>query len=347
MENQFNHSVIYQYLNRHLLPGIIIAGFFMIVLSMTGCTPENDPLGTGTPDTTEVVTFPDFFTANEDFFITRINGVPNVDPEAFRLEITGLVDTPRSYSLQELSGLSLVSVPLTFECISNGPNAGKLGTAVWKGFRLYDLLVSLGLDSSATGVKYTCADGYFASNTLEQVKDENVIGALYMNDTTLPPEQGFPMRMLSPGYYGVKQPMWVTGIEVSGQPLTDYWEDRGWSVSAKMVVNSKIFFPEYGSSVATGDTLFVGGAAYGGTRIAGVQVTTDNGSTWNDAEIVQSIDADHVWVFWEAKLLPTMAGNLRLYARAIDIYGETQPQADTNYLDGSNTWPYVSVEVVE
>ena len=325
----------------------ILPGVLALLPVITGCTSGSNPQNTGVPDTTQVATFPDFITKNKDYFVTRIGGVPEVDPESFRLEITGLVDTPARYSLSELHELPLVSVPLTVECISNGPNSGRVSTAVWKGFRLYDLLAALGLDSAATGVKYTCADGYFASNTMEQIRNTGVIGALFMNDTIIPPEQGFPLRMLSPGYYGVKQPMWVTGIEVSGQPLTDYWEDRGWDVSAPIPVNSKIFFPDYGTTVAAGETLFVGGAAYGGTRIAGVEVTDDNGTTWKNAEIVQSMDADNVWVFWKTWLLPTTPGTLLIKARATDIAGAVQPEVDTNSADGTNRWPDVSVQVVE
>lgn len=334
--------------HRHLSAIVtVILTFGVLLIISTGCTPESDPMSTGTPDTTETATFPDFITKNEDYFTTRIGGIPNVDPESFRLEISGLVDTPAQFTLGELMALPLVSVPLTVECISNGPNNGRVSTAIWKGFRLYDLLVSLGLDSTATGVRYLCADGYYASNTMEQIINNDVTGALFMNGDTIPPVQGFPLRMLSPGYYGVKQPMWVVGIEVSGQPLTDYWEERGWDVAPLIPVNSKIFFPEYGASAAPGETLLVGGAAYGGTRIAGVAVTTDDGATWTDAEIVESMDADNIWVFWEAKLLPVTTGTLVIKARATDIYGNMQPATDTSYLDGTNTWPYVSVEIVE
>jgi len=318
----------------------------MFVL-LSGCAPEGGGPVAGPEGGRNLLGgYPDFITANEDYFTTRISGVPEVNPYDFGLEITGLVDTPRSYSLQELMNLPLVSMPLTVECIGNGTNGDLVGTAVWKGFRLYDLLASLGLDSTATGVKYRCADGYYASNTMEQVKNNDVIGALFMNDDTIPPLQGFPIRMLSPGYYGVKQPMWVVGIEVSGQPLSDYWGDRGWDVSKPMLVNSTIFFPEPGSAVTVGDTLRIGGAAYGGTRVASVAISPDNGTTWVDAEIVKSLDVDNVWVFWEAEYIPVKTGQITISARATDIHGETQPQIDTDYSDGSNDWPATEVTVI-
>ena len=154
--------------------------------------------------------FPEFYTANEDYFVTRIGGVPNIDRETYRLEINGLIDNPTSFSLEELQLLDLTVLPLTIECIGN-PQEGKLvDTAIWTGFNLFDLLESLGIAENATGVKYRAADGYYASHTLDQLENNGVLGALYMNGVEIPPVQGFPLRILNPGYYGIKQPAWVT-----------------------------------------------------------------------------------------------------------------------------------------
>jgi DMSO/TMAO reductase YedYZ molybdopterin-dependent catalytic subunit len=317
----------------------------ILVTGLSGCSRLCNPQGTGDIDSTSLFPYPDFITANKDCFTTRIGEVPVVNADSFRLEITGLVHTPRSFSLKELMALHLVTLPLTIECIGNSPNNDLVATAVWKGFLLYDLLAALGLDSSATGVKYRCADGYYASHTIDQIKNNDVTGALFMNSDAIPLEQGFPLRMLSPGFYGVKQPAWVVAIEVTGQPLSDYWADRGWDVSLPMAVDSKIFFPSSDTTVIAGETLYVGGAAYGGTRIAGVEVTADSGKTWTDAKIVKSMDLDNVWVFWLAKIIPTQPGEALINARAIDIHGSVQPAADPDDLDGSNGWPFVTVSV--
>jgi len=295
--------------------------------------------------TSTLLHYPDFITANKDYFITRIGNVPQVNADSFRLQITGLVATPRSLSLHDLMSLPLVDLPLTVECIGNGQNGPLVSTAIWRGFRLYDLLLSLGLDSNATGVRYLCADGFYASHTMEQIKNNGVIGALFMNGDTLPPEQGFPLRILNPGYYGAKQPAWVVSIEVSGQPPSDYWADRGWDVSPPIPIDSRIFFPRYDTTIALGDTLYVGGAAFGGTRVAKVEVTTDTGATWQDADIVKFMDADNVWVFWLAKIVFPQPGNFQINARATDIHGFTQPEIDTNFTDGTNSWPAVNVSV--
>jgi len=348
MKNQFKSRYRrIRWLGKTFRLSFLLLSIVIFETILPGCSQISQPREISDLNVTSLYPYPDFITANQDYFTTRIGGVPQVDADSFHLEITGLVHTPRSFSLRELMALPLVTIPVTIECIGNSPNNDNVGTAVWKGFRLYDLLASLGLDSSATGVKYRCADGYYASHTMDQIKNNNVIGALIMNNVPIPPEQGFPLRVLSPGFYGVKQPAWVVAIEVTGQPLSDYWADRGWDVSVPMAVDSKIFFPRFGDTLTVGETLHVGGAAYGGTRIAGVEVTADSGATWTEAEIVKSMNLDNVWVFWLAKLVPTKPGEVRINARATDIHGSKQPETDTNYLDGPNTWPFVTVSVID
>jgi len=101
--------------------------------------------------------------------------------------VTGLVETPQSFTLAELRSLELIELPLTVECIGNSRNGSLVSTAEWTGFSLYDFLDALGLDEQATGVRYMAADGYYASHTLEQIQDNQVMGALFMNAEVIPP----------------------------------------------------------------------------------------------------------------------------------------------------------------
>jgi DMSO/TMAO reductase YedYZ molybdopterin-dependent catalytic subunit len=302
-----------------------------LLLFLAGCYPN-------TPVTGE---FPDFITANEDYFITRIGDVPSIDGETYALSITGLVENPRSFTLEELETLALIELPLTVECIGNRPNGPLVATAEWRGFSLYDFLDALGLDDQATGVKYLAADGFYASHTLEQIKDNQVIGALFMNGEVIPPVQGFPLRIIIPGFYGAKQPAWVTDIEVIDRPLEDYWQDFGWDVAPPMDVDSTIFFPAHNTTVIIGTPLEIGGAAFGGTRIATVEVTT-----WEEAEIIKRMDVDNVWVFWKATVVFRRPGTYTVNSRATDIHGAVQPEKDPSSWDGVNSWPAVTVKVV-
>ncbi len=289
--------------------------------------------------------FPDFITSNQDYFVTRIGSVPAIDRDTYRLEVRGLVDNPMIFTLDELQALNLTEFPLTVECIGNGINGKLVATAVWKGFNVYELLQSLGISEGATGVRYFAADDYFASHTLDQVRNNNVLGALYMNDVEIPPIQGFPLRILNPGFYGVKQPAWVIDIEVIGTPLEDFWDDYGWDTSPPMEIDSKIFFPQGTVSVNVDQVLKIGGCAFGGTRVKLVEYSINDGLTWTNAPIVQQIDADNVWVFWEIDVSFADAGQITLQIRATDINDNQQTRIDSSYLDGTGTWPQLVINV--
>ncbi|MHA2051626.1 MAG: molybdopterin-dependent oxidoreductase [Promethearchaeota archaeon] len=290
--------------------------------------------------------FPDFITKNEDYYITRIGPIPNINADLYRFSVWGEVNITKDFTLDEFRALNLTERTVTIECIGNPSKGSLLSTAVWKGFLVYDLLTSLGLKQNATGVKYKAADGYYVSHTLEQIENNGTIGAIYMNGETLPANQGFPLRIVTPGAYGAKQPAWVTEIEVMSRPLEDYWDDRGWDTSPPMDVDSKIFFPQNNFKVNNSISFELGGAAYGGTRISKVEYTTNQGLNWSQANIVQSLDFDHVWVFWNASIIFGAPGSYQIHVKATDIYNNTQPQVDSNALDGSNGWPSISVVVL-
>ena len=311
---------------------------FLIVLStLLSCTSSQFSV--------KVSGFPDFITSNEDYYVTRIGEIPEIEALSYALEVKGLVENPKSYSLQELYALEMIELPLTVECIGNSNSGPLVSTTVWKGFRLYDLLQSVGIQEGATGVRYHAADGYYASHTLEQIRDNGVLVALYMNGEPLPPLHGFPVRILNPGYFGVKQPAWVTSIEVIDRPRKDYWEDRGWDCSPPMDIDTIIFYPAGRAKVQVGKSLRVTGAAFGGRRVAKVELTTDKGMSWTEAEIVKKMDADNVWVFWASELVFDESGSYTINVRATDINGNTQIEADPDLYDGANDWPVINVRV--
>jgi DMSO/TMAO reductase YedYZ molybdopterin-dependent catalytic subunit len=314
-----------------------VLGAALVLLVLLSCSSQNYAVRENG--------YPDFVTSAEDYYVTRIGEVPKIDAGSYRLEVRGLVERPSSFALEELYAMDLEELPLTVECIGNSPDGPLVSTAVWKGFRLLDLLQSLGIQEGATGVRYEAADGYYASHTLEQIRNNGVLVALYMNGQPIPPLHGFPVRILNPGYFGVKQPAWVTGIEVIDRPMKDYWEDRGWDCSPPMDIDSVVFTPGRTATVRAGEALRMTGAAFGGTRVARVEVTTDRGNSWTDAKIVRKMDADNVWVFWEAAIVFRSAGTYTVNVRATDIDGNRQQESDPDRYDGTNDWPMVRVEV--
>jgi DMSO/TMAO reductase YedYZ molybdopterin-dependent catalytic subunit len=305
---------------------------FLLVL-LAGCPPS------------AIGEFPDFITSNDDYFITRIGSIPAIEGEQFELSVGGLVDTPSTFTLDELQALPQQEITLTVECIGNSVDGALVSTAVWGGFDLYELLSSLGISDDATGVRYDADDGYYASHTMDQLRDNGLIGALTMNGVPIPAEHGYPLRILNPGYHGVKQPGWVTSIELIDMDVNDYWEDRNWDCSPPMAADTHFFFPQQSARVTTGEPLLVGGAAFGGTRIETVEISIDDGGTWLEAEIIEQMDLDDVWVFWQVEIEPDVPGELEIVSRATDQYGQTQPEADPDRYDGNNERPSITVVV--
>ncbi|MHA2009233.1 MAG: molybdopterin-dependent oxidoreductase [Promethearchaeota archaeon] len=293
--------------------------------------------------------FPDFITKNEDYYEVRLDeDPPEIDINSYTLRVWGLINSPRNFTYSELLELDLIERLLTIECIGNSPKAKLLSTAVWKGFSIFDFLTPLGLKENAIGVKYLAADGYYASHTIEQIKDNGTIGALYMNGETLPINQGFPLRIINPGYYGAKQPAWVVEIEVIGRPLEDFWDDivgNRWDTSPPMAVDSTIYFPANDIHIKVGEFLEFGGAAYGGTRISKVEYTLNDGLNWSLTNIVKSVDLDHVWVFWNASVTFNTSGIVVIFIKATDIYNISQPRYDLIRRDGYNPWPSLNINV--
>jgi DMSO/TMAO reductase YedYZ molybdopterin-dependent catalytic subunit len=328
--------------------GIIFStGIFLITLLLYSCN-SNDPLSDNPDDLIDLPGFPAFITPINEYFELQINGDHSIDGTSYKLKIGGAVNNPSEFTLEELRKLEMVEKTLTVECIENPANGKLLGTATWKGFDLYKLLENLGIEDGVTFVKYICSDGYFTYNTIEELREREIVGALYMNDEPIPEKYGFPLRILFPGYYGVRQPGWVVEIELLSSGIRDFWgqtQFEKWNTDSAMAVDSKIFYPTKSDTVILGDKLTIAGAAYGSRRISSVEVTVDDGETWLPATIKQSLDQDYVWVFWEVSFIPQSTGSLKIRARATGEDGRVQPREDLLYLDGTNAWPRASVTV--
>lgn len=315
-----------------------------LILCMGACESEaplkHDP---ATSNISSV--FPPFITPNKDYFETRIGDIPVIAPDSYQLIISGAVERPGTFSLEELYKLALVSRTLTTECIGNPGNGDLLGTAEWEGFLVYDLLESFGISEEASAVKYLSADGYYTYNSMEELKNAKVIAALMMNDEVIPALHGFPLRIIFPGYYGVRHPGWIMEIEVLESDDEDFWTQRGWNTDSTMDIDSKIFFPAENSIFTQEDSIKIGGAAYGSKQISSVEISLDGGNTWIETTIRQREDEDFVWIFWELILLPQPPGIISIHSRATSTDGSIQPWKDIDYLNGTNALPSISISV--
>jgi len=264
----------------------------------------------------EVTPNREFYTVSKNFFD------PDVDARRWRLEVSGLVERPLRLSLDELRALPSYSRPHTFECISNPVGGDLIGNAVWKGVRFRDLLERARPRPQARKVVFRCADGYHTAVPLEDLMDPESFLAYEMNGEPLPKAHGFPARAVIPGLFGMKNPKWVTRIELTDGDHLGYWESRGWSDEAVVKTMSKFTTPVEGGAVAAG-TVEVGGVAYAGDRgISAVEVSFDDGRTWRRAQVKPAM-GKHTWVLW-ATLWDARPGRYVLKVRARDGVGTLQ-----------------------
>ncbi len=264
----------------------------------------------------EVTPNREFYTVSKNFFD------PELDPRRWRLEVSGLVEHPYRLTLGELRALPSVSRPHTFECISNPVGGDLIGNAVWKGVRLRDLLDRARPKAGARKVVFWCADGYHTALPLEDAGDPDSFLAYEMNGEVLPKAHGFPVRAVIPGLFGMKNPKWITKMELTDKDHLGYWEQKGWSDDAVVKTMSKFTTPTHGATVPAG-TVWVGGVAYAGDRgISTVEVSFDDGRTWHRAQVKPPL-GKHAWVLW-AVPWEARPGRYVLKVRARDGLGTLQ-----------------------
>jgi DMSO/TMAO reductase YedYZ molybdopterin-dependent catalytic subunit len=309
-------------------------------------SPPQAPGGYGpTPAITPV---DDFYTISKDLFPTRVDGA------SWRLAVGGLVDSPREYSLEELRSFPMVEGHRTLQCISNEvATYGRLiGNQRWAGLRAVDVLNAAGVAPSATHVLWRSADGYTESLPIEVARDPRTWLAYEMGPpgTALADEHGYPLRVLIAGRYGMKQPKWLTGIELADHDEPGYWEQRGWDQTAAVRTYSRIDQPRTLDSVTAGVAIGVFGIASAGDRgIARVEVSADDGATWTDAEVEATATGieDLTWRRWRASVILASAGRHVLVVRATDGTGMVQDGTPRPTLpSGATGWHRVRVDAI-
>jgi DMSO/TMAO reductase YedYZ molybdopterin-dependent catalytic subunit len=191
-------------------------------------------------------------------------------------------------------------------------------------------------------VVFHASGGYSDSLSLDQAMDERTWIAVGMNDHVLPRAHGFPARVLSVGTYGMKNPKWLTGIEVVDRPYQGYWEQRGWSKQAVVKTEARIDVPQGGDRVV--GSLAVAGIAFAGDRgISRVGVSTDGGRTWADAELKPAL-SDVTWRLWRIPWTPENRGTVEIAVRAYDGAGRVQTKANAApHPDGASGYDAITV----
>ncbi len=284
-------------------------------------------------------------TPNSEHYVVTQNPIdPTPDIDVWRLEVTGMVNNPGTYTYEELQKLPSTSRAITLECIANGPGGRLISTAIWHGATLRTLLEKHGgALASARYVAFYSVDGYTVSLPLDEVLGVDALLAWQMNGVALPNRHGFPLRVLVPGRYGEENPKWLTRVELTDHFVSGLYSDQGW-YNGPLHTTSRIDRPR--GRLAPGRTVEVGGIAFAGARgIQKVEVSVDNGTTWNQALLEPPLSQD-CWVLWSWLWTPRQPGTYTLVVRATDGTGEVQTSVKQGTVpNGGTGYHEVTVQV--
>ncbi|MCC3280578.1 molybdopterin-dependent oxidoreductase [Arthrobacter sp. zg-Y40] len=281
-----------------------------------------------------------------DFYrIDTALSVPAINPENWRLRVTGMVDREVELSYADLLAKPLQESFVTLACVSNEVGGNLIGNARWLGWPVRELLASAGVRPGADMVLSTSNDGWSASTPLEALTDSrDALLAVGMNGEPLPLEHGFPVRLVVPGLYGyVSATKWVTELRVTRfADDTAYWTERGWGERGPVKLSSRIDVP--GRKPVQAGTVTVAGVAWAQhTGISAVQVRVDDGD-WQDAELAAGISADT----WRQYRIPVdlSPGGHDISVRAVDANGTVQTDEKRSVLpDGATGLHTIRVTV--
>jgi DMSO/TMAO reductase YedYZ molybdopterin-dependent catalytic subunit len=285
-------------------------------------------------------------TSNEAFFTVSKNLFdPTVAQATWRLEVDGTVSRPLSLTLADVRARPATETYNTLECISNRVGGDLIGNALWRGIALRSLLEEAEPQSSARFVMLTSADGYTESLPLEFALDDKVRLVYEMNSIPLPDAHGFPLRVVSPGKYGIKHPKWLTRVTLIDEEHFGYWQQRGWDQRARLKTTCRIDVPTHGDVLAEGRHRLHGFAFAGDRGISRVEVSTDGRETWADAVLSAPL-SPWSWVLWHFDW-HAREGEYELRARATDGEGVVQEaEIAPPKPDGASGYHGVAVRVL-
>jgi DMSO/TMAO reductase YedYZ molybdopterin-dependent catalytic subunit len=304
-----------------------------------------------------------FITPTDQFYVRTHFPIPKIDKGKWRLRVEGEVERPFELGYDDLLKLESRTMPVTLECAGNNRiflepkvkgvqwSLGAVGNADWTGVPLSILLERAGVKANAQEVILEGAD----SGKLEDPKSPSgelrfarsipltkartdVLLAYKMNDAELTPEHGFPLRAIVPGWYAMASIKWLERIIVTNKSFAGYyqtldyayWERRGDLAElvplSKMQIKAQIAQPIEGEIFPANSKVRIRGAAWTGDgEITKVELSTDGGSNWNPAKLIDKAvpNAWRLWKFdWQT---PSKPGKQTLVARATDSRGRTQP----------------------
>jgi DMSO/TMAO reductase YedYZ molybdopterin-dependent catalytic subunit len=318
---------------------------------------------------------------NAHFYVRNHFQIPILDPDAYRLAVSGAVDRPLSLSLRDVRNMPAQTMVVTLECAGNGRtlfdpavpgekwNLGAVSTAEWTGVPLVEVLDRAGVRSEGREVLFRGADGgavdgasggiqFERSLAVADARQGDVLLAYAMNGEPLPVQHGFPLRVVVPDWYAVASVKWLMEIELIDRPFAGHyqaekywyeWQRDGRTVREPCTlqrVRALITEPAPNEALPRGELTVRGVAWSGAAPVARVEVSLEGGS-WQDARLIGDRQR-HRWQSWELITRVQDAGPLTVRARATDLAGRTQPDvAEWNRLGyGNNAIQQVPIRIL-
>ena len=304
-------------------------------------------------------------TPTDAFYVRGHGPVPELDPDRWRLRVDGLVERPLSLSLETLrSAFAERTVIATLQCAGNrragliavrdipgeapwGP--GATGTATWTGAALGEVLALARPLAGAGHVGFEGADHspeaeqrFGGSIPFDKAVRAEVLLAWAMNGEPLPAVHGAPVRVVVPGYIGARSVKWVERIELRSAPWAGYYQEVAYRLLAPeqrpgpgagmelglVALNSDVLEPPAGATVPAGEVEIRGYAFAGGDRsVTRVDVSTDDGRLWRQAELLDDLGR-WAWRHWRIAL-QLSPGEHEILVRAWDSSAATQPDDES------------------
>jgi len=303
---------------------------------------------------------------NERFFVRNHTRTPAIDARTWRLAVSGPgIRRPLSLSYRDLERLPSCSLESAIECAGNGRSffgsqqgtpasgtpwkLGAVGVARWRGVRLGDVLERAGLRRSAVDVVPQGLDDPYVTGGVDYGRVrrplpvgkalDDVLVALEMNGRDLPPDHGFPARLVVPGWIGIASIKWLGSLEVATETVTTPWNTR-WYPGLSVQPVKSAFELAWDAALRAGRRVVLHGRSWSGhAPIAKVEVSMDGGARWTRARL-EGANRERSWVRWQLPWTPR-PGRHELLARATDRTGLVQPATVPFNEGGYQFWAVV------
>lgn len=292
-----------------------------------------------------------WITPNSDFFVRSHFGVPEPGSQSWTVFVSGAVERPRAWTMDDLMKLPAMEEVVTIECAGNLVGWGGVSNARWTGIALSALLKASSVRTDATEVVLAGADGgaereaggiqvdaFARSIPLAKALDSATLIAFKMNGEALPRVHGGPLRAVIPGWYGMDSVKWLNQIVVAREPFTGFYQARRYYEARRvggqvergplgaMRLKSQMAQPINKQVLRAGPVKIFGAAWCGDAEIAKVELSFDGGRTWKEAKLSYE-RAPFAWRIWSYDWTADRVGSFEIIARAHDTRGRTQPLA--------------------